>query len=117
MSDKSFVHLHNHSEYSMLDGAARIKQLVAKAAELAMPAIAITDHGNSHGAYEFWKQATAHNIKPIIGIEAYLAPGSRKDKTRVRWGDGGGDAYNSCSPCCNNIASVAAPNILTYFVS
>lgn len=91
MSDKSFVHLHNHSEYSMLDGAARIKQLVAKAAELAMPAIAITDHGNSHGAYEFWKQATAHNIKPIIGIEAYLAPGSRKDKTRVRWGDGGGD--------------------------
>jgi len=75
----------------MLDGAARIKQLVAKAAELAMPAIAITDHGNSHGAYEFWKQATAHNIKPIIGIEAYLAPGSRKDKTRVRWGDGGGD--------------------------
>ena len=91
MSDKSFVHLHNHSEYSMLDGAARIKQLVAKAAELAMPAIAITDHGNSHGAYEFWKQATAHNFKPIIGIEAYLAPGSRKDKTRVRWGDGGGD--------------------------
>ncbi len=91
MSDKSFVHLHNHSEYSMLDGAARIKQLVAKAAEMEMPAIAITDHGNSHGAYEFWKQATAHNIKPIIGIEAYLAPGSRKDKTRVRWGDGGGD--------------------------
>mgnify|MGYP001027066526 FL=1 len=91
MSDKSFVHLHNHSEYSMLDGAARIKQLVAKAAELEMPAIAITDHGNSHGAYEFWKQANAHGVKPVIGIEAYLAPGSRTDKTRVRWGDGGGD--------------------------
>jgi DNA polymerase-3 subunit alpha len=91
MSDKSFVHLHNHSEYSMLDGAARIKQLVAKAAELGMPAIAITDHGNNHGAYEFWKQAKAHDINPVIGIEAYLAPGSRKDKTRVRWGDGGGD--------------------------
>ncbi len=91
MSDKSFVHLHNHSEYSMLDGAARIKQLVAKAAELEMPAIAITDHGNNHGAYEFWKQAKAHDITPVIGIEAYLAPGSRKDKTRVRWGDGGGD--------------------------
>ena len=91
MSNESFVHLHNHTEYSMLDGAARIKQLVAKAAELEMPAIAITDHGNSHGAYEFWKQATAHNIKPIIGIEAYLAPGARTDKTRVRWGDGGGD--------------------------
>ena len=91
MSDKSFVHLHNHSEYSMLDGAARIKQLVAKAAQLEMPAIAITDHGNNHGAYEFWKQAKAHDINPVIGIEAYLAPGSRKDKTRVRWGDGGGD--------------------------
>ena len=91
MSNESFVHLHNHTEYSMLDGAARIKQLVAKAAELEMPAIAITDHGNSHGAYEFWKQATAHSIKPIIGIEAYLAPGARTDKTRVRWGDGGGD--------------------------
>jgi DNA polymerase III subunit alpha len=72
MSDKSFVHLHNHSEYSMLDGAARIKQLVAKAAQLEMPAIAITDHGNNHGAYEFWKQAKAHDINPVIGIEAYL---------------------------------------------
>ena len=91
MSDKSFVHLHNHSEYSMLDGAARIKQLVAKAAQLEMPAIAITDHGNNHCAYEFWKQAKAHDINPVIGIEAYMAPGSRKDKTRVRWGDGGGD--------------------------
>jgi DNA polymerase III subunit alpha len=87
----SFVHLHNHTEYSMLDGAARIKQLVAKAAELGMPAIAMTDHGNAHGAYEFWKQATAHGIKPIIGIEAYLAPGSRLDKSKVRWGDGGDD--------------------------
>ena len=90
MSD-SFVHLHNHTEYSMLDGAARIKQLVAKAAELEMPAIAMTDHGNTHGAYEFWKQATAVGVKPIIGIEAYLAPGSRLEKSKVRWGDGGDD--------------------------
>ncbi len=91
MSDKSFVHLHNHTEYSMLDGAARIKPLVTKAAELGMPAIAMTDHGNTHGAYEFWKQSTAAGIKPIIGIEAYLAPGSRLDKTKVRWADGGED--------------------------
>jgi DNA polymerase-3 subunit alpha len=75
----------------MLDGAARIKQLVSKAAKLEMPAIAITDHGNTHGAYEFWKQSTQAGIKPIIGIEAYVAPGSRLDKSRVRWGEGGED--------------------------
>jgi DNA polymerase III subunit alpha len=91
VSDKSFVHLHNHTEYSMLDGAARIKQLVAKAAEMEMPAIAMTDHGNTHGAYEFWKQSNAVGIKPIIGIEAYLAPESRLLKQKVRWGDGGDD--------------------------
>ncbi|MGA1627763.1 MAG: DNA polymerase III subunit alpha, partial [Aquiluna sp.] len=75
----------------MLDGAARIKPLVEKASELGMPAIAMTDHGNTHGAYEFWKQATAAGIKPIIGMEAYLAPGSRLEKTKVRWADGGDD--------------------------
>jgi DNA polymerase-3 subunit alpha len=75
----------------MLDGAARIKQLVSKAAQLEMPAIAITDHGNTHGAYEFWKQSTQAGIKPIIGIEAYVAPGSRLEKSRVRWGEGGED--------------------------
>ncbi len=91
MAEKSFVHLHNHTEYSMLDGAARIKPLVTKAAELGMPAIAMTDHGNTHGAYEFWKQATAAGVKPIIGMEAYLAPGSRLERSRVRWGDGGED--------------------------
>ncbi|MEY4989801.1 MAG: polymerase subunit alpha [Actinomycetota bacterium] len=88
---ESFVHLHNHTEYSMLDGAARVKKLIAKAVELGMPAIAMTDHGNTHGAYEFWKQAKAQGIKPIIGIEAYLAPGSRLDKSKVRWADGGDD--------------------------
>ena len=91
MTDKSFVHLHNHTEYSMLDGAARIKPLVSKAAELEMPAIAMTDHGNTHGAYEFWKQATAVGVKPIIGMEAYLAPGSRLERSKVRWGEGGED--------------------------
>ena len=91
MGSDSFVHLHNHTEYSMLDGAARIKKLIAKAVELEMPAIAMTDHGNTHGAYEFWKQATTQGIKPIIGIEAYVAPGSRLEKSKVRWGGGGDD--------------------------
>ena len=88
----SFVHLHVHSEYSMLDGAARIKPLINAAVEAEMPAIAITDHGNMFGAYDFWNTATNAGIKPIIGTEAYLTPGThRTDKTRVRWGDGGED--------------------------
>jgi len=87
----SFVHLHVHTEYSMLDGAARLDDLFAKTAELGMPAIAMTDHGNVFGAYDFWKKANAQGIKPIIGCEAYLAPGSRFDKTRHRWAAGGDD--------------------------
>jgi DNA polymerase-3 subunit alpha len=86
-SDDSFVHLHVHSEYSMLDGAARIGPLIASAVEQGMPAIAVTDHGNMFGAFEFWEKATAAGIKPIIGTEAYITPGTeRGDKTRVRWG-------------------------------
>lgn len=88
----SFVHLHVHSEYSMLDGAARVKPLINAAVEQGMPAIAITDHGNMFGAYDFWNTATNAGIKPIIGTEAYLTPGThRTDKTRVRWNDGGDD--------------------------
>jgi DNA polymerase-3 subunit alpha len=88
-SDDSFVHLHVHSEYSMLDGAARVTPLIEEAVEQGMPAIAVTDHGNMFGAYDFWKQATASGIKPIIGTEAYITPGTaRGDKTRVRWGGG-----------------------------
>jgi DNA polymerase-3 subunit alpha len=92
MSSDSFVHLHVHSEYSMLDGAARIGDLVSAVVEQGMPAVAITDHGNNFGAYDFWKQATAAGVKPIIGTEAYLTPGThRSDRTRVRWGNGGED--------------------------
>ena len=81
------MHLHVHSEYSMLDGAARIAPLMKAAAGEGMPAIAMTDHGNMFGAYDFWKQATANGVKPIIGTEAYVTPGTaRQDKTRVRWG-------------------------------
>ncbi|AXH95632.1 DNA polymerase III subunit alpha [Ornithinimicrobium avium] len=89
---KNFVHLHNHTEYSMLDGAARIDDLLAGAAELGMPAVAMTDHGFIFGAYEFWKKAQKYDVKPIIGLEAYLTPGThRTDKTRVKYGEGGRD--------------------------
>jgi DNA polymerase-3 subunit alpha len=82
----SFVHLHVHTEYSMLDGAARCKELLAEAARLGMPAAAITDHGNMHGAYDFYRQATAAGVTPVIGVEAYVAPESRLTKSRVKWG-------------------------------
>ncbi|WP_245741552.1 DNA polymerase III subunit alpha [Herbiconiux ginsengi] len=76
----------------MLDGAARVKPLIEAAKEQGMPAVAVTDHGNVFGAFDFWKTATEAGIKPIIGTEAYLTPGThRGDKTRVRWGNGGGD--------------------------
>ncbi|PID96008.1 MAG: DNA polymerase III subunit alpha [Actinomycetales bacterium] len=101
--DDNFVHLHCHTEYSMLDGAARIDELMAAAVRMGMPAIATTDHGYVFDAYEFWSKATKHGIKPIIGVEAYLTPGThRTDKTRVRFGTdevntrddvGGGGAY------------------------
>ncbi len=87
----SFVHLHVHTEYSMLDGAARVGDLVNEVARQEMPAIAMTDHGNVFGAFDFYKQATKAGVKPIIGIEAYVAPESRFDKKRVQWADGGED--------------------------
>lgn len=75
-----FNHLHLHSEYSLLDGIAKIKDLVPRAKELGFKAIALTDHGNLHGSYEFWKLCKENDIKPIIGCELYLAPRSRHDK-------------------------------------
>ncbi|WP_329521134.1 DNA polymerase III subunit alpha [Spirillospora sp. NBC_01491] len=86
MSD-SYVHLHVHTEYSMLDGAAKIKPLVGKAAELGMPAVAMSDHGNMFGSYEFYKAARGSDIKPIIGIEAYVAPESRHVRKPIMWGE------------------------------
>src|SRR3954470_14927872 len=70
----------------MLDGAARVKELLAEASRLGMPAAAITDHGNMHGAYDFYTQAKAAGITPVIGVEAYVAPESRLDKARIKWG-------------------------------
>ena len=87
----SFVHLHVHTEYSMLDGAARVGDLVEEVARQEMPAIAMTDHGNVFGAFDFYKQATKAGVKPIIGIEAYVAPESRHEKKRVQWASGGDD--------------------------
>ena len=74
----SFVHLHCHSEYSLLDGANRIDDLIKRALELEQPALAITDHGNLHAAWTFQEKAKKAGIKPIIGMEAYVAPGDRR---------------------------------------
>ena len=80
MSDRSFVHLHCHSHYSLLDGAAPIDGLVRQAKHLGMNALALTDHGNLYGAIDFYKKAKEVGINPILGYEAYIAPGSRFDK-------------------------------------
>ncbi|MFH5822594.1 DNA polymerase III subunit alpha [Georgenia sp. AZ-5] len=85
---EDFVHLHVHTEYSMLDGAAKLDPLFAEVNRLGQKAIAMTDHGYMFGAYDFWARARSAGVKPIIGVEAYLTPGTaRADKTRVRWGD------------------------------
>ena len=81
MPTDSFVHLHLHTEYSLLDGAIRIPDLMKKAAGFDMPAVAITDHGNMFGAIEFYQAALQAGVKPIIGCEVYMAPGSMIDKS------------------------------------
>ncbi|WP_327391803.1 DNA polymerase III subunit alpha [Streptomyces sp. NBC_01186] len=81
-----FTHLHVHTQYSLLDGAARLRDMFAACQEMGMSHIAMTDHGNLHGAYEFFHQAQATGVTPVIGIEAYVAPRSRRDKRKVRWG-------------------------------
>ena len=87
MATDNFVHLHVHTDYSMLDGAAKISKLVAEAKRLDQPAVAITDHGYLFGAYELYNECQKAGIKPIVGLEAYLTPGtSRFDNTRVQWG-------------------------------
>ena len=86
-SQSNFVHLHTHTHYSTLDGASKIPDLVSEVKAQGQPAVAITDHGNMHGAYEMWRTAVDAGVKPIIGIEAYVTPETaRQDKTRVRWG-------------------------------
>lgn len=82
MCDRPFVHLHNHTEYSLLDGATRIKDMVSRAKEYGMPAMAITDHGVMFGCMEFYFECKKQGVKPIIGMEAYVAPGGLKRKER-----------------------------------
>src|SRR3990172_4940727 len=82
MHHADFVHLHLHTEYSLLDGANHLDTLIKKAVDLRMPAMAITDHGNLFGALDFYQKAMKACIKPIIGCEMYVAPGSRFDKTQ-----------------------------------
>jgi DNA polymerase-3 subunit alpha len=91
MSHADFVHLHLHTEYSLLDGACRLDRLVDKAHELKFPALAITDHGAMHGAIDFYQAVREKGIKPIVGCEVYVAPGSRLEK---KPGSGTRDVYH-----------------------
>ncbi len=87
MAAAPFAHLHVHTEYSMLDGAAKLEPLFKEAVDLGQTSLGITDHGYLFGIYDFYRTARKYGVKPIIGIEAYLTPGtSRRDRTRVTWG-------------------------------
>ncbi|MFF4831190.1 DNA polymerase III subunit alpha [Streptomyces sp. NPDC001315] len=86
MSKPPFTHLHVHTQYSMLDGAARLKDMFDACNEMGMTHIAMSDHGNLHGAYDFFHTAKKAGVTPIIGIEAYVAPESRRNKRKIQWG-------------------------------
>ncbi|MFD0705185.1 DNA polymerase III subunit alpha [Alloscardovia venturai] len=87
VNPSDFVHLHVHTHYSMLDGAVPVDKLIKEVKAQGQTAVGITDHGNMHGAYELWSTAVSQGVKPLVGIEAYITPGtSRFDKSRVRWG-------------------------------
>src|SRR3989475_137968 len=99
MQHSEFVHLHVHSEYSLLDGAAQLEKLVAKAKELQFPAIALTDHGNLFGAIDFYLAAQKAGVKPILGCELYVAPGSRRERGSQ---DGGYEGANHLTVLVRN---------------
>ena len=82
MQHSDFVHLHNHSDYSLLDGASPIPLMVKRAAELRMPALALTDHGAMFGAVEFYHEARKAGVKPIVGMEAYVTRGAMAEKSQ-----------------------------------
>jgi DNA polymerase-3 subunit alpha len=81
MSSRPFVHLHCHSHYSLLDGASKIPDLFERTKALGMPALALTDHGNLYGAVEFLREAKSAGVLPIVGLEAYVAPGRRTERS------------------------------------
>jgi DNA polymerase III subunit alpha len=89
-----FVHLHLHTQYSLLDGANRVKDLIQKVKASGMDAVAVTDHGNMFGAYDLQTTALEAGVKPIVGVEAYIAPGSRFDRETVKTFDGEGNNYH-----------------------
>ncbi len=91
-TNSPFVHLHVHTEYSLLDGAIRTQNMVEKSKDWGMEAVAVTDHGNMFGAVQFYDQAVKAGIKPLIGSELYLAPGDRRDRSPSR--DGSPNAYH-----------------------
>src|SRR3989441_7075580 len=99
MQHSEFVHLHVHSEYSLLDGAAQLEKLVAKAKELRFPAIALTDHGNLFGAIDFYIAAQKAGVKPILGCELYVAPGGRRERGSQ---DGGYEGANPLAVLLRN---------------
>ena len=100
MEHANFVHLHLHSQYSLLDGGIKIADLVQRGKDFKMPALAVTDHGNMFGAIEFYSKATAAGIKPILGCEVYVAPGSRFDKGNAR---GSSEASYHLVLLCQNL--------------
>ena len=94
MKHADFVHLHVHSEYSLLDGAARLEKLVDRAKALKFPALALTDHGNLFGAVDFYTACSKAGVKPILGSELYVAPGSRFERSSQ---DGGYEGASHCT--------------------
>src|SRR5436189_5226150 len=99
MQHSDFVHLHVHSEYSLLDGAAQLEKLVQKAKDLHFPALALTDHGNLFGAIDFYQAAQKAGVKPILGCELYVAPGSRRERGSQ---DGGYEGANHLTVLVRN---------------
>ena len=81
-SASDFVHLHLHSQYSLLDGAVRLPELIERVVDYGMPAVAVTDHGNMFGAIDFYQRAISAGVKPILGAEVYVAPGDRRDRSQ-----------------------------------
>src|SRR5712691_4204588 len=101
MQHAEFVHLHVHSEYSLLDGAAQLEKLVQKAKDLHFPALALTDHGNLFGAIDFYQAAQKAGVKPILGCELYVAPRGRKERGGE---DGGYEGANHLTVLVRNLA-------------
>ena len=106
-ANDQFVHLHVHTEYSMLDGAARLGDLFDEAQRLGMPAVAMTDHGNVYGAYDFWKRGKEAGVKAIIGMEGYYAPQGRQEKSRFDFGGGYDEGTNEIGESAGNIGREA----------